>query len=108
MTATDEIRQTFQASQHLAREHGWQDPTVWPATEDNDIAVVEVMPGLRLQSDDPEVLRLLARSFDKAAFSIERLRGMTETLATTVSFTRPCACTAGRVCDEHVQGGDAA
>jgi hypothetical protein len=70
-------RQRISISQHLSSEYGEIRPTVWPATEGQHIAAVEIVEGLRLQSDEPETLRAIADAFVKAALSIEALDGAT-------------------------------
>lgn len=69
-----EPRQRHYSTAHISPEHGRFAPELRPATgagPAGDIAVVDIIDGLVLQSDDPEVFRTLAELFDRAADSID-------------------------------------
>lgn len=70
---TDQPRQRFTAGVHVSPDHGTVQPRVSPAHDDHDIASVEIVEGLRIQSDHAETLRLIAAAFTQAADSIDAL-----------------------------------
>lgn len=70
---TDQQPQRLSVSIHLSPDLGFTAPKVWPASADTPIAVVEIVENLRVQSDDKQVLRDIARAFLTAAGSVEAL-----------------------------------
>lgn len=72
-----EPRQRHHNTVHISPLHGRFAPELRPATgvgQAADIAVVELIDGLQVQSDDAEVFRTLAVLFVQAADSIDRAR----------------------------------
>lgn len=72
MTATDlprVERQRYTANLHISSDCGRVAPLV--RTTPSGIAVVELVEGLMVQSDEPETLRYLAAAFWQAAEQLE-------------------------------------
>lgn len=65
-------RQRVGVHVHIRPEHFR--PDVWPAHADNEIATVDILDGLRIQADSPEVFYSLSSSLIAAARSIEDAR----------------------------------
>lgn len=68
------IRPRLNVGVHVSTDTGFVAPQVWTASDTSDIACVEIIDGLRVQSDEPDTLRLIADAFVQAAASIEDTR----------------------------------
>lgn len=64
-------RQRITVGVHVSEKHGSFKPQLWPADADQPIASLEIIDGLRIQAEDPQIFRTLADFCIRAANTVE-------------------------------------